>query len=93
MNSEIEELRAKLAAICPPRSLLEAHEYDRLMWRLFALQDRERGPVKKKRRGRKPRPAYTHWTLSSERLDRKPTVEDKLSREAARRIAHVLGSP
>jgi len=87
MNSEIEELRAKLAAICPPRSLLDAHEYDRLMWRLFALQDRDRSPVKQRRR-RKALLAPTHWTTSAER---RPTVEDRANREAARRIAHVLG--
>jgi len=92
LTHEIEGLRALVAAISPPRTMLEAHQRDRLMWRLFALQDeqrhRERGP-EKKRRGRKPQIVHTHWTTTAER---RPTVEDKANREADKRLAHVLAA-
>lgn len=90
---EIDTLRAQVADLSPPRTMLESCQRERLMLKLWQLQDEQRrravGPERKRRRGRKPRPAYTHWTTTAER---RPTVEDKANREADRRLAHVLGS-
>lgn len=88
LKREIEALRAKVAAISPPTSMLESHQRDRLQIRLFTLQDElTRRDHERFRGNRRTRKAVYSWH------GRRPTrnsIAAKLNREAEKRLRFVL---
>lgn len=89
LRRDISALREQVAAVSPPKTMLEAHQRDRLMLRLWQLQDeltrRAHDKYSQGKGRRTPRVRYS-WRGSRP----KRSIAEKLNREADKRMRLAL---